>query len=210
MQPVKDMILDDVLGQKLLAIDAEYQKLKPHVEVALRRMRQPLPAPGVDVSQPPPALGDDVSQPHPPHGVDVFPPLPPHSVDVFQPPADLATPAPDLLALLGQCPACCCYPFTPANCFRLAKDCYRLGLYADTIALLRHAVARDGQASYYYLKAYVELQAGLCHDAVASVQEMLAASAAGRTEGLEITKELYNGPVRGYVDDLAKFISTGR
>jgi hypothetical protein len=125
-------------------------------------------------------------------------------LDVFQPPPGLVTPVHQLLAMRG-CWAANCFPFTPANCFDLAGDCYRWGLYYDAVALLDHALFQDRQASYYYLKAMSELQLGRCPEAMASVREMVAARAAGRNEGLSVVMERYNGPLRARIDDLVKF-----
>jgi hypothetical protein len=129
--------------------------------------------------------------------------------DVFQAPAGLSTPVDQLLALRGTCGPNC-YPFTPANCFELAKACYRMCMYSDALALLNHAIRHDRQASYYYLKAMTELQLGRCQDGLASVREMLGAQAEGLNEGLPAIMEGYNGPLRAQVDELARFAETNR
>jgi hypothetical protein len=125
--------------------------------------------------------------------------------DVFQAPEGLTVPVDCLLAMRGcACPSPNCFAFTPSNCFELAKDCYRRCMFKDALALLKHAVKHDRQASYYYLKAMTELQLGSCQDALASVREMLGAQAEGLTDGLAATMEGYNGPYRAQVDELAK------
>jgi len=123
--------------------------------------------------------------------------------DVFQPPSGLATPAEQLLSMRGWCQPRC-FAFTPANCLDLAGYCYRMGLYQDAIGLLEHAVRYDPQASYFYLKAMAELQTGRCRDAISSVQQMAAAQAAGRADGLGPIMERYNGPLRVQLDELSK------
>jgi hypothetical protein len=123
--------------------------------------------------------------------------------DVFQPPPGLATPADQLLSILGECPPSC-YPFTAANCFNSARACYRMGLYQDALALLNHAARQDTQASYYYLKALTELRMGRCYEASASVRAMVAAEASGRNDGLRPVMENHNGPLRVRIDELAK------
>jgi hypothetical protein len=123
--------------------------------------------------------------------------------DVFQPPPGLATPTDQLLATLGEYPTSC-YPFTAANCFNSARACYRLGLYQDALALLNHAARQDTQASYFYLKALTELRLGRCYEASASVRSMVAAEAAGRSDGLRPVMENHNGPLRVRIDELAK------
>jgi hypothetical protein len=123
--------------------------------------------------------------------------------DLFQPPPGLVTPANQLLAMRG-CWAPNCFPFTAANSFDLAGDCYRMGLYYDAIALLDHALGQNRQASYYYLKAMSELHVGRCPEAVASVRQMVAAQTAGRNEGLSVVMERYNGPLRARIDDFVK------
>jgi hypothetical protein len=130
------------------------------------------------------------------------------SYDVFQPPEGLTVPVDCLLAMRGLC-GCCgrsCFPFTPSNCFELAKDCYRRCMFDDALALLKHAVKHDRQASYYYLKAMTEMHLGRCQDALSSVREMLAAQADGLNDGLAPTMEGYNGPLRAQIDELAKFV----
>jgi hypothetical protein len=132
--------------------------------------------------------------------------------DVFQAPEGLTTPVDSLLAMSGccGCGSSKCFPFTPSNCFELAKACYRMCMFSDAVALLKHAVKHDRQASYYYLKAMTEMQLGHCQDALASVREMQAAKAAGLDEALAPTMEVYNGPLRAQVDELARFAETHR
>jgi hypothetical protein len=165
---------------QLLLDPAEYRKLIPNVSVTLRRR------PGAAA-------------------------VAAATYDVFEPPAGLKTSVECLLAMRGCCcSSSACFPFTPANCFDLAKDCYRRCMFADALALLNHAVKHDRQASYYYLKAMVEMQLGHCKDAMASVREMLGAQAEGLNDGLAETMEGYNGPLRAQIDELAKVADTNR
>jgi hypothetical protein len=134
---------------------------------------------------------------------------PPRVFDPFQPPPGLATPAETLLAMQGYCHPNC-YAYTRANCFDLARTCYRAGLYYDAIALLDQAIRQEPQACYYYLKAMSQLQLGRCQEAQTSVREMIAAQAAGRDAGLKETMVRFNGPLRARLDDLAKLINPTR
>jgi hypothetical protein len=136
-------------------------------------------------------------------------PGPPVVFDPFQPPPGLATPAEHLLAMEGYCHPNC-FPYTRANCFDLARTCYRACLYHDAIALLDHAIRQEPQACYYYLKAMSQLQLGRCQEAEASVRAMVAAQAAGRDAGLKETMVRFNGPLRARLDDLTKLINANR
>jgi hypothetical protein len=130
-------------------------------------------------------------------------------LDLFHPPFGLVTPPECLLARQGVFRPNC-YLYNAANCFDLARDCYRAGQFHDAIALLDHAIRQNPQACYFYLKAMSQFQLGWCHEAVESVQHMIAAQHAHRDLGLSATMERFNGPLRGRIDDIVKSLEPNR
>ncbi len=171
--------------------EADYKSLEQGLGVSLRpkaAVAQPAVPPAV-----PRALGPTMVPP-PPRKV---------AIDPFQLPEGYTPGIGALVGCVGGLPVGA-FPFTPANCMRLAMAAYRRGQFEDAVVLLNHAAKQDGQAAYYYLKAMSELQLGRGHDALASVQAMNAARADGRINGFGVILERFNGPYRAHLTELAR------
>jgi hypothetical protein len=160
--------------------EADYRLIEPGLTVFLRPRNGAAPPP------PPPP-----------------PPARRVAIDPFQLPAGYSPSIEALVGCVGSVPVGA-FPFTPANCMRLATAAYRRGQFEDAVVLLNHAAQQDGQAAYYYLKAMAELQLGRGRDAIASVQALNAAQTAGRIDGLGVILERFNGPYRAHLSELAK------
>ncbi len=168
--------------------EADYKSLEQGLSVSLRpRAAAPPPAT-------PPTLAPAMVPPPAPRKV---------AIDPFQLPEGYTPGIGALVGCVGELPVGA-FPFTPANCMRLAMAAYRRSQFEDAVVLLNHAAKQDGQAAYYYLKAMSELQLGRGHDALASVQAMNAARSDGRIDGFDVIRERFNGPYRAHLTELAK------
>ncbi|MGE3316990.1 MAG: hypothetical protein AB7O26_17875 [Planctomycetaceae bacterium] len=85
----------------------------------------------------------------------------PTAIDWCAPPANLSIPEPEFLAALGYSPNHC-FVYSQRNCFELALQCYRLGKYADAVAVADHGLRHGHYSPLYLIRGASQIAAGDC------------------------------------------------